>query len=92
MAFSEDHGGSASKNPPTNATATPRIVNLAVLDVDLTVLGPSLIDTLAEVRHIILGTSRISHDQLHIVTRAVHHALLRAHADWVLIGAWNPMV
>eukprot|EP01052_Picozoa_sp_SAG31_P042799 SAG31_NODE_6914_length_1851_cov_1.595890_1_plen_264_part_10 len=46
--FSEDHGGSASVNPPTNATATPQIVNLAVIDVDLSVLGPSVMDTLAE--------------------------------------------
>ena len=48
ISFGEDHGGSASANPPTNASATPTIRNMAVINIDLTVLGPSMINTLAE--------------------------------------------
>ena len=48
VGFSEDHGGSASANPPTNATATPRIRNMAVVNMALSVMGPSVINTLAE--------------------------------------------
>jgi len=38
------------------------------------------------------GPKFVHFSALHHSTRAVHHALPRAHADRVLVGAWNPML